>query len=398
MKQTTALRKIAKMRKRIKGVQGGQGAGKTIAIMILIINHLARKKNKECYVISAELSKMRDTVLKDTIKILQSFGLQATIMGKDHGQAKVTFPTGSFIRFIGMDKDDIGKGLRSDIIFVNEANKINFESYREATSRAKNIFIDFNPNAKFWFHDEIQNRDDCDFEKLTFLDNEYLSFEERSEILLYHKKGYGAEFDSENPDAEHPELNKYWANKWRVYGRGEIGVIEGAVYEDWEIIDEIPTEARLVCGGVDFGFVNPAAWVMVYRWNGRYIFDQIIYESKLSNQDLAEMIIEAELQHEIHYADSAEPKSIDEIRKMGVNIHPCDSKRDLVNYGVQLMNKEKFYVTKDSVDVIQELYGYTWDMDSKGNATGKPRKKNDHAMNAMQYAVGTEGKYDGTYR
>lgn len=398
MKQTTALKKIAGMRKRIRGIQGGQGAGKTFAILMLIINHLAGSPGKECYIISAELSKMRDTVLKDAIKILQYFNIKCNVLGKDSGQAKITFPNGSFIRFLGMDKDDIGKGLRSDIVFVNEANKINFESYREATSRAKNIFIDFNPNAKFWFHDEIQNRDDCDFIKLTFLDNEYLSQEERGEILLYHLKGYGVEFDPENPDFVHEEVNKYWANKWRVYGRGEIGVIEGAVYEDWEIIDEIPEEARLLCGGVDFGFVNPASWVMVYEWNGTYIFDQIIYETKLSNQDLAEMIIVAGLENEIHYADNAEPKSIAEIRKMGVNIHPCDNKKDLINYAVKLMNQQKFYVTKDSTDVIQELYSYIWDTDSKGTPTGKPRKKDDHAMNAIQYAVATVGKYDGTYR
>lgn len=397
MQVTTALKKISKLRNKIRGIQGGQGAGKTIAIMILIVNHLASNSKKECYVISAELSKMRDTVLKDTIKILEAFNIPCTVLGKDTGQAKINFANGSFIRFIGMDKDDIGKGLRSDVIFVNEANKINFESYREATSRTKNIYIDFNPNAKFWFHDEIATREDCEFIKLTFQDNEFLSQEEREEILLYYEKGYGVKYDPTRLDDPEP-ISKYWANKWRVYGLGEIGILEGAVFENWEQVDEIPKEAELLGAGVDFGFVNPAAWVMVYKMDGRYYFDELVYESKLSNQDLAEIVIANEFDTAIAYADNAEPKSIAEIRKMGVNIHPCDGKTDLINYAVKILNNDTFYVTKRSTNIVNELLGYVWDTDSKGIHTGKPKKKDDHAMNAICYFVATEGKYDGSYR
>lgn len=397
MKQTTALRKIATLRKKIRGIQGGQGAGKTIAIMMFIINHANSKPNKECYVISAELTKMRDTVIKDTIKILQAFNISCKIMGADSGQAKVTFANGSFIRFIGMDKEDIGKGLRSDVLFVNEANKVNFESYREAASRAKNIYIDFNPNANFWFHEEIITRDDCDFIKLTFQDNEYLPKEERDEILLYYKKGYGVEWDPKRK--KDPEVvSKYWANKWRVYGLGEIGILEGAVFENWEQVPEIPEDAKLLGGGIDFGYVNPAAGIKVYKLDGHYYFDQLIYETKLSNQDMAEMILVDGSERETWYADSAEPKSIDEIYGYGVNVHKCDDKKDLLNYAIKILNSETFYVTERSVETIQELLGYVWDKDSKGVPTGKPRKKDDHAMNALCYFVATEGKYSGVYR
>lgn len=397
MQSTTALRKITSLRKKIRGIQGGQGAGKTIAIMMLIINHASSNSNKECYVISAELTKMRDTVIKDTIKILQAFDISCKCLGIDYGQPKIIFPNGSFIRFIGMDKDDIGKGLRSDVVFVNEANKISFEAYREATSRAKNIYIDFNPNSSFWFHEQVQIRHDCDFIKLTFQDNEFLPKEEREEILMYYKLGYGIDYDPKAKILLEP-ISKYWANKWRVYGLGEIGILDGAVFEKWEIIDEIPQDARVIGGGVDFGYVNPAAWEMGYKWNGNWIFDQIVYETHLSNRDLADMCIAEGFENEVHYADSAEPKSIAEIRDYGVNIHPCDDKRDLVNYGVQLLNYDTFYITRRSVETIAEAQGYIWDKDKNGMPTGKPKKHNDHAMNAICYLVGTEGKYSGTYR
>jgi len=398
MEQTTALRKIAALKKKIRGVQGGQGAGKTFAIMMLIINHLSGTPNKQCYVVSAELSKMRDTVLKDTITILQSFGLNCTVLGKDSGQAKVLFPNGSFIRFLGMDKDDIGKGLRSDIVFVNEANKINFEAYREVTSRTKAVFIDFNPNAKFWFHDEIETRQDCQYLKLTFIDNEYLSQEERDEILLYHFKGYGVAFAPDDPTVEHEEINKYWANKWRVYGKGEIGILDGAVYENWEIIDELPKEAKLLGLGIDFGWEHPQACIAVYEWNKRRIYDEVSYGSHKGTVVMARHIVEQGLQNAIAYCDNSAPQLINELQTNGVNATACYGKTGLINYAVEKMNKDLFYITKRSVNIIQENRGYVWGKDSKGNPTGKPIDINDDAMNAIQYFEGSEGKYSGSYR
>lgn len=397
MNPTTALRKIAGLRKKNRVIQGGQGAGKTISILILLINHASGNAGKEIIIGSAELTKMRLTVIKDFIKVMKSFGIYHEsnfIAGTLY-----RFPNGSFIKFVGLDKEDIGKGFRGDVFYLNEADKVPFETYREIASRFKHIYIDFNPNAKFWVHDEIIPRADCDYINLTFLDNEFLDQSEIDEILLYFEKGYGLKWYRGLEPKDYPEpISKYWANKWRVYGLGEIGILDGAVFEDWSIIDEIPAEAKLLGGGIDFGFVNPAAGILVYRWNNTYIFDELIYETKLSNQDMAEMIIANGFDRELWYADNAEPKSIAEIRKMGVNIHPCDGKTDLINYAVKIINSKHFYVTKRSTNMIDEELSYIWDTDSKGVLTGKPRKKKDHAMNAKCYFVATEGKYDGVYR
>ena len=397
MNPTTALKKIIKLKKKIRVIQGGQGAGKTIGILILLINHASGNANKEIIIASAELTKMRLTVIKDFVKCMKSFGIYSEsnfIAGTLY-----RFPNGSFIKFVGLDKEDLGKGMRGDVFYLNEADKVNFETYREIASRFKHVYIDFNPNAKFWVHDEVIPRADCDYLNLTFLDNEFLVQSEIDEILLYFQKGYGIEWHVGLATSEYPEpISKYWANKWRVYGLGEIGILDGAVFENWEVIEEFPSEAKLLGGGIDFGFVNPAAGILCYKWNDNYIFDELIYETKLSNQDMAEMIIANSYDRELWYADNAEPKSIAEIRKLGVNIHPCDGKTDLINYAVKILNNKPFYVTKRSVNTINELHSYIWDVDSKGIHTGKPRKKDDHALNAMCYFVASEGKYDGIYR
>jgi len=279
LKQTTALRKIASLRKRIKGIQGGQGAAKTYSILILIINHASSNENKEIFIASDELSKMRITVIKDFVNIMKMCDLFERERFTDGTLYR--FKSGSFIKFIGLDKVDIGKGLRSDIMFVNEANKVKFDTYRELTSRAKQVIIDFNPNKKFWFHKEVQTRSDCDFLKLTFLDNEHLSREERNEILRYKERGF---------DKDGIVINQYWANMWRVYGLGEIGQVEGRIY-NW---NKIPYEQYLQINkteyfGVDCGKFDPFAIV------GVKYHDVNLYIDKKNNQ--REKEIERSLSH-----------------------------------------------------------------------------------------------------
>ena len=251
--QNIALRKIAGLKKRIKGIQGGQGAVKTYSILMLLINHASSQRNKEIFIASDELSKMRITVIKDFINIMKGFDIFRKENFTDGTLYR--FPSNSFIKFIGLDKVDIGKGLRSDIVFLNEANKTNFDTYRELTSRAKKVFIDFNPNKKFWFHTEVMPRDDCDFLKLTFLDNEFLGDQEKSEILRYKARGF-----DENGNI----LNPYWANAWRIYGLGEVGQVEGRIY-NWKPIDynQYAAIQKQNYIGNDWGKVDPWAIVEV---------------------------------------------------------------------------------------------------------------------------------------
>jgi len=391
IKVTTALNKICALKKRIWCLQGSQGAAKTYSACIIIIDLLAQEKNKEYYIVSSELSKMRDTVLKDFVNIITDRQIDCRMTGIEHGSPKIIFSTGSFVRFIGLDKDDVGKGLRSDLVYVNEANKINFESYRELTSRAKRIIIDYNPNVEFWAHKEVIPREDCDFLKLTFLDNEYLSKEERAEILRYKTKGY-------NEDGT--IKSEYWANKWQVYGLGNTGGIEGVIFESFKEIDQVPEGARLLGHGLDFGYTNdPTAITSIYKYNDSIILDEEIYSTGLLNSDIIRLCKQQSIGTALYiYADAAEPKSIAEIKRGGIRIMPAKKGADSINFGIGLIQEQDIIITKRSKNVIKEFQSYTWAKTRTGERLNKPIDINNHAIDGIRYCImELFGKPKGVY-
>lgn len=392
MQSTRALRKISALKKKIRVLQGGQGAGKTIAVLILIINHLAGNPHKKALIASEELTKMRDTVVANAIDIIRAFNIPCSITGEKSGRPSIYFPNGSYIRFVGLDTEDIGKGMHGwDILYVNEANKVKaYETVRQLITRFKKVFIDFNPDAPFWVHEHVITRDDCDFITLTFEDNEYLDQDQVDEILRFYKLGYGIDYDP-NRETDPPIVNSYWANKWRVYGRGEVGILEGAVYENWEIIDELPSEAKILGGGIDFGWVHPQAAVAVYEWNAMRIYDEVEYGSMRGTEKMGQSIIDADLSGEIWYCDNAAPELIDKLDDMGINATACIGKTGLINAAIDKQQRDKFYITKRSVNLIKEIRAYKWD-------GSKPIKIGDDGMNAIQYFEGSEGLYSGKYR
>lgn len=393
---TTALRKISSLRKRIWGIQGGQGAGKTFSILMILINHASGNANKEIYIASDELSKMRITVIKDFVKIMTMLNIFVRERWVDG--VLYRFPNGSFIRFIGLDKEDIGKGLRSDVMFVNEANKTKFDTYRELTSRAKRIIIDFNPNKKFWFHTEVQQRDDCEFIKLTFLDNEYLSTEERNEILRYKERGY---------DADGNVINQYWANMWRVYGLGEVGQVEGRIY-NWKAIPyeeylRIPKQEYF---GNDWGKVDPWAVVGLKYHDGNLYVDEKNYESEneiernLSQTQLHQIrgVNEEGLvawkfkQFGIPYSadivcDSNRPAKILSLRHAGwESAYAVGGKTDLINR-IAILSGLNIYYTDRSKNIEFEQENYCYDKDKFGVTLEKPIDQDNHCIDAIAYGV-----------
>jgi len=233
IKETTNLRRIRGLnpKKKIWILQGSQGSAKTFSILLILIDFCLKQK-AEIIIASAELSKMKITVIKDFKNIMKILGFWESV-GRWHGSDFIyTFSkTDATVKFIGLDKEDIGKGLRSDVVFLNEANKVNFETYRQLTSRSKKIILDYNPDGYFWAHTEIIDvRDDFDFLQLDFTGNEELSDEERTEILTYYQLGYNTDGTIKN---------EYWANIWRVYGKGEVGSKEGRVYTNWKKISYV---------------------------------------------------------------------------------------------------------------------------------------------------------------
>lgn len=391
---TTALRKIAALRKTKRAVQGGQGAGKTISIEMLLINHAQHNRDREITILQAELTKLKKTAMRDFLKIMKRNELFERHRW-NKSDCIYTFSNGSYIEFLGLDKADIGKGFRRDIIYFNELNKggITLDTFIQFASRAKVTYFDFNPDRKFWAHDEIIGDDDCDFISLTYLDNEYIPYNEKKQILQYKEKGF---FD---PDGNiHDESNirsKYWANKWKVYGLGLIGQLDGLILTEWEVIDHVPSNAKYVNSGLDFGFTNdPTTLIDHYTYNSKPIFDENLYRTGMVNNDISK---EIKKESRYVYADSAEPKSIEEIRRTGCRIYPSEKGRDSVVYGLDLLQQQKFYVTSRSKNLINELESYTWDIDRDGNTVNKPIDTNNHCIDAIRYAFTMSKKNRGKY-
>jgi phage terminase large subunit len=394
IEQTTALRKIAALRKRIKGIQGGQGASKTYSILMLIINHASSVPDKEIYIASDELSKMRITVIKDFVNIMKLVGL----FKKDHftDGTLYKFPNGSFIKFLGLDKDDIGKGLRSDLVFVNEANKVKFSTYRELTSRAKQVFLDFNPNKKFWFHTEVMPRNDCDFLKLTFLDNEFLSKEEVSEILRYKQLGF---------DSNGVVYNQYWANMWRVYGLGEVGQVEGRIY-NWKPIsyfDYLNIEKETYYG-CDWGLVDPFAVVEVKYYDGNLYVHELNYASE---NELRRGLNETQL-HQINahqeeglvswlferlnirkealiVCDSNRPTKIHALRRSGWEYAVAVGGKSRVVDRIGTLQSLNIYYTDSSRNIEFEQEAYCRKKDKFDVVQEEPEDDNNHTLDAITY-------------
>ncbi len=193
-------------------------------------------------------------------------------------------------------------------------------------------------------------------------------------------------------------LDPYWANKWQVYGLGNVGSLVGAVFNNWEIIDEIPKEARLRSGGLDFGFTNdPTAVVSVYEWNGYKILDEEVYATELNNATIKDKIKASALSEASIYCDSAEPKSIADLKKMGIRAIGVDKGNDSIRFGIELMQRNKYLVTRRSKNLINNLRNYVWEVDRNGKPTNKPVDKHNHTIDAIRYEEMGKGKYSGNY-
>lgn len=376
LQQTTALKKIAALKKPIKVIRGGQGSAKTISILILLANHASSVPDREILIISAELTKMRLTVIKDFIKVLKSAGIYNEL--DFLAGTLYRFPNGSFIKFIGLDKEDVGKGLRCHIAYFNEVNKCDQESYRQVASRAEQVIVDYNPDAEFFIDIDVIPRSDCEFLQLTFQDNELLNQREREEILNYKILGY-------NEDGS--IKNNYWANLWQVYGLGNIGNLQGVVFENWAECEAIPEGAEFVGYGLDFGFTNdPTALISVYKQNGELWVDELLYETRLINSDIISrmraLLVDP---YKFMVGDSAEPKSIEEISRSGFNIEGARKGQDSIRASIDTLQKYKINITSRSKNLLREIRAYRWLIDKNGKALNEPVDNNNHCIDALRY-------------
>lgn len=369
---TTAINKLRKLKKRIRVVPGGTSAGKTFGILPILIDQAARTPDLEISVVSESVPHLKKGSLKDFKKIMRS--TNRWIADHWHGtDMKYTFANNAYIEFFSADNDGKVHGPRRNVLYVNECNNIPFDIYHALAIRTdQDIWLDYNPTAPFWVNEELTNDEDAEWLTLTYKDNEALSESIVKEIEKAREKA---------------KTSSFWANWWQVYGLGQIGSLEGVVYNNWSVIDEVPEEAELLGYGMDFGFsVDPTALVAVYRYDGEIIADQIIYKKGLLNSEIISLMgtLGVEEYHAI-FADSAEPKTIEEIRRSGFAIKPVTKGSDSIRAGIQILQDYHFRVTKRSTDMIKELRNYTWDKNKSGEELKKPIDAFNHALDAFRY-------------
>jgi phage terminase large subunit len=366
-KRTKAINKILALKKRIKIVQGGTSAGKTYGILPILINKAILIPNLEISVVAESMPHLRRGALKDAIKILRE-----TNRYKDNSfnksYSRYDFNNGSYIEFFSVEDSTKLRGARRDILYINECNNITFEAYNELAVRTKKeVYLDFNPANEFWVHTDLKDDNDADFLILTYKDNDALDKRIINEIEKAREKA---------------KTSSYWDNWWRVYGLGQIGNLQGVVFDNWNEIDKIPDDARLLGVGVDFGYSNdPTAIVEIYKWNDKRIVNELCYQTSLVNSEIAKKIPSGV----ICYADSAEPKSIEEIRRENKMIKGATKGRDSILFGIQLMQSQRYLITSQSKNLLKELRSYIWDTDKTGKRLNKPRGGQDHLIDALRY-------------
>lgn len=376
---TTATKKVAKMNKRIRAIQGGTSASKTISILLNLINLCqSDKKPTLTSVVSESFPHLKRGVMRDFLLIMSEHGYYKEDLW-NKTDFTYTFETGSKLEFFSADQPDKVRGPRRDRLFINECNNLPLETFEQLEIRTKEfIFLDWNPTNEFWFYTDVQvkkdeegkqvKRDDVEHLILTYKDNEAL--DPRIVESIEQRKG-----------------NKAW---WRVYGEGLLGEVEGKIYKGWELVERIPHEARLERYGLDFGYSNdPTAIVAIYYYNGGYILDEVIYEKGMSNKKIADLL--KNLERAMVVADSAEPKSIDEIKSYGINIIPAKKGRDSIRHGIQLVQEQKISVTFQSTNLIKEYRNYMWkyDKDGKPLSPPEPQGGQDHILDALRYGMET---------
>ncbi len=366
---TTATRKVFSLKKRIRAVAGGTSASKTISILIWIIDYcqVRQERNKLVSVVSESHPHLEKGAILDFQNIMKDRGYWNEDRWNETKHTYV-FEAGNKLEFYSVDTYSKAHGPRRDVLFMNECNPLDYKIVDQLITRTREIiWMDWNPSEEFWFYTEmLPNRDDIDFITLTYKDNEALD-----EIVI-------KEIESHKHD-------KAW---WQVYGLGQLGEIETRIYRGWKVdLDEIPYGAELKRYGLDFGYTNdPTAIVAVYYYDGGYILDEVLYQKGMLNKQIADTLLLQENKGLV-IADSAEPKSIDEIRLYGVNILPTVKGPGSVNKRIQLVQGKKISVTKRSVNLIKEYRNYVWITDKDGKIINEPIDLNNHAMDALGYAI-----------
>ena len=353
--------------KKIIVEQGGTRSGKTYNIILWIIfEYCTNNTNKVITVCRKSFPSLRATVLRDFMSILEGHNLYNE---KFHNKSNSEYYLfGNLIEFISLDQPQKIRGRKRDLLFINEGNELYWEDWQQLVFRTQErIVIDFNPSDEYhWIYDKVLPRDDCAFFKTTYLDNPFVEESIKKEIELL-----------KDTDEQY----------WQIYGLGERAASRSTVFRYAEV-SHIPEDADLVAYGMDFGFSNdPSTLVSVYTKDINLYVKEHLYRTAMTTTDIHKFLLSEKLENKPIYADSAEPRLIEELRRMGHNIFPSLKGKDSVNAGIDLLKRYKINILSTSSNAISEFRNYKWKEDKTGALLNTPVDDNNHIIDPCRYAT-----------
>ena len=353
--------------KKIVVEQGGTRSGKTYNILLWIIfEYCTHNNNKVITICRKSFPSLRATVMRDFITILQEHKCYSeTFHNKSNSEYNLF---GNLVEFISLDQPQKVRGRKRDLLFVNEGNELYYEDMQQLLFRTQDrIILDFNPSDEYhWIYDKLISRDDCEFFKTTYLDNPFIEDSIKKEIELLR-----------DTDEQY----------WQIYGLGERAASRSTIFKYVEV-NKIPLEANLIAYGMDFGYTNdPTTFVSVYSLEHNLYIKEHLYRTQMTTNDINKFIRDENLLGNPIYADSAEPRLISELRKMGHNIFPSLKGKDSINAGIDLLKRYKIHILSTSTNAISEFRNYKWKEDKAGMLTNTPEDKHNHIIDPCRYAT-----------
>jgi len=371
---TTAIRKMLALGGTKKVIQGSTSSGKTYGIVPIFADKCLAKPRIKATIVAETMPALKDGAIDIFKNFMMDEGRWNDLQwnGTD---LVYTFRNKSRLQFKSFDS--VGKakaGGKRDLLFINEANHVNFDIADALIIRSNEVWLDFNADMEFWAHTEILPQSDASFLKLTYLDNEGIPDAVLSNLMQRKAKAEAEERSG---------VLGYWYNWWQVYGLGEIGRLQEAVYPRWQALDSKPERFTKFVYGLDFGFQHPTALIRVWYWEDELFVEEVVYETGLTSGALIERLKSRDVEYDKEImCDYARPEMINDLANAGFYCLNADKS---VEKGINFINEMKVYVHKDSVNIQRENRMYKRKTIG-GQITEHIDKKNDDAMDAIRYA------------
>jgi phage terminase large subunit len=359
--------------------QGGTSSGKTYGILQHLFEEGARNNNEVITVVAEDVPSLKSGAYRDANSILnddKDLNLWYPKEGRNKTDRYFKCLSGSIIEFKSFQDEYDARSGKRERLFVNEANAVKYGIFEQLSLRTtKQTIIDFNPSARFWAHDNLEGRKDVQWTVTTYRDNAFLNPTIREKIESYE------------PTPENIKRGTANEYRWKVYGLGEVGRLEGLVFPDWKV-SPMPEDYKWRVFGMDFGYTNDPTTLIEIRYHADGLYwKEHLYRTGMTNPEIADQIKRLELNREKIVADSAEPKSIEEIKRNGCFIIGAEKGRDSINQGIDAIKRYNNYIDPNSKNLVEEFSSYTWDKDRDGNSTNKPIDSFNHGIDAGRYAL-----------